>query len=43
MGEDFLSGNFADESEPDYCDPLQRLELIEKLESYADAELIYTR
>jgi hypothetical protein len=43
MGEDLLSASLADDCEPDYCDPIQRLELIEKLESYADAEQVYTR
>jgi len=43
MGEDMLSASLADDCEPDYCDPVQRLGLIERLESYADAELVYTR
>jgi hypothetical protein len=43
MGEDLLSASLADDCEPDYCDPVQRQGLIERLESYADAELVYTR
>ena len=43
MGEDLLSASLADDCEPDYCDPAQRLGFIETLESYADAELVYTR